>query len=93
MSTPLRSRTVLLAALLGLVVICATVLGALQVANADRVLDLMGNVVASFLGALTGAGLLASRVEPVEMKLLQGNPIDSLAPAAKSEETSKVDGA
>jgi hypothetical protein len=76
------TRTTLLGVLLGLVIVCATVLGALQVVNADRVLDLLGNVVASFLGALTGVGLLGTRASTVAAEVLK-----SLPPKASKSET------
>jgi hypothetical protein len=56
MTTPLRSRTTLLAILLGLVIVCATLLAALGVVPGERVIELLSVVVASFVGGLAGAG-------------------------------------
>lgn len=53
-------RQWLLGGLVALVVICATVLASLQVVDGGRVLDLLGVVVASFLGGMAGANVRAS---------------------------------
>jgi hypothetical protein len=54
------ARQYLFAAVLALVIVCATILGALGVVNAERVFDMLSIVVASFLGGLSGAGLSRS---------------------------------
>jgi hypothetical protein len=48
----------ILGGVVALVVICATILGALQVVPGERVLELLSVVVASFVGGLAGAGML-----------------------------------
>jgi hypothetical protein len=48
----------ILGGIVGLVVICATILGALQVVPGERVIELLSVVIGSFVGGLAGAGML-----------------------------------
>lgn len=50
------TRQYILGGILALVVVCATVLAALEVVPGERVIELLSVVVASFVGGLAGAG-------------------------------------
>ena len=49
------ARWYVLAAIIGLGLICVTVLAALKVVPGERVLDLLGTAIAAFVGALAGS--------------------------------------
>lgn len=68
----MSSRAWMLGGIIALVVVCATILGALGVVPGERVLELLGVVVAAFFGS-AGANLLrpSPRVETVAAQVEQ----------------------
>lgn len=70
-------------ALIALVVVCVTVLGAMQVVEGQRVLDLLGVIIASFLGGMTGAGLFRADAGGRSGSSLAPRAAASVAPRAK----------